>query len=939
MFSVSSTATGCAVLLMAAASAATAADQAAATAAASADSGTIEEIVVTGIRKGIEDSIAAKKSNSSIIEVVSAEDIGKLPDSSIAESIARLPGIAAQRTNGRAQTMSIRGLGPDFTITTFNGREQASTNDNRTVEFDQYPSELVSQVKVFKTPNAGMSYQGIAGTTDIETVHPLAFGKRTLAATYRREKDNMSANVPGLPDSGNRASLTYIDQFMDHTVGVALGLAFTKSPYQAQTREPWGYPCLPATDGSCNGPGPYPPNTYVIGGDKDGVQSSFYERVGYLGVLEFKPSDSLHMTIDGYHSNFKELQTIRRMEFGTVWAGGTVLVPGPIVGGRMVSGTFNNVPFVVLENYNNDTHAKLDSLGWNTEYKLNDSWTVTGDLSWSKVKRNDVRLESTGGNGAGADPAFPPPHDTVTFTTEANGVTHLTTAGDYGNYNTSFLTDPGGWGGGPTRAGFLGSPTINDELKAIKLAADRKLGSVFSKVSFGVNYAERTKSKYLFQGMLQLPGGVSHLAVPDAYRTGIMDTSFFGNPNGMISYDALAMYHDGIITAIDARVNPTANSNDRTFDITNTWSVKEKLTTPYIRFEIDTQMGSVPVTGNIGVQAQRADQTANLARARVQGAQLLVYPYNDGNTYSDVLPSMNLSFALAHDVHLRAAAAVTVARPRMDEMAGGSSFSVVSDTGTPSVQGGVSYYWIQNGGGNPKLKPWKANSFDLAIEKYFSNKGYVSAAVYYKSLTSYIFNQSKVQDFTGYDLPIDPTLTYVNADTHRLGVSTVKSNGHGGTIKGLELSVSLPLDTFTPVLNGFGFIVSGAWNRSAVNPLGTKEIPVPGLSSKVINSTLYYEKYGFSARVSNRYRGTFLGEIHNFDSSLDYKNIKSESLVDAQVGYEFRNGPVKGLTLNLSGTNLTDAPFVQYNYGDTSYYPTKYEKYGAIYAFAISYKF
>jgi iron complex outermembrane receptor protein len=132
----------------------------------------VEEIVVSGLRKSIQDSINVKKEDSSIVEVVSAEDIGKLPDASIAESIGRLPGIAAQRTNGRAQTLSIRGLGPDFTVTTFNGREQASTNDNRTVEFDQFPSELVSQVRVYKTPDASMSYQGIAGTTDIQTVHP-----------------------------------------------------------------------------------------------------------------------------------------------------------------------------------------------------------------------------------------------------------------------------------------------------------------------------------------------------------------------------------------------------------------------------------------------------------------------------------------------------------------------------------------------------------------------------------------------------------------------------------------------------------------------------------------------------------------------------------------------------------------------------------------------
>ena len=151
--------------------------------------------------------------DSSIVEVVSAEDIGKLPDSSIAESIARLPGIAAQRTNGRAQTLSIRGLGPDFTVTTFNGREQASTNDNRTVEFDQYPSELVTQVKIYKTPDAGMAYQGIAGTTDIRPCIRWRTPTAKLAVGYKREMNEQEANIPGLPDAGDRANLTYIDQF------------------------------------------------------------------------------------------------------------------------------------------------------------------------------------------------------------------------------------------------------------------------------------------------------------------------------------------------------------------------------------------------------------------------------------------------------------------------------------------------------------------------------------------------------------------------------------------------------------------------------------------------------------------------------------------------------------------------------------------------------
>ena len=476
-----------AILLAAGAGVAQAQDQAA------AGDEAMDEVVVSGIRKSIQDSIDVKKSDSSIVEAVSAEDIGKLPDSSIAEAVARLPGIAAQRTNGRAQTLSIRGLGPDFTVTTFNGREQASTNDNRSVEFDQYPSELVNQVKVYKTPDAGMAYQGIAGTTDIQTVHPLAYSDMKLAVGYKREMNDQEANIPGLPDSGDRANLTYIDQFNDGTVGVALGIAYNKTPYQQQTREPWGYADfggLPA-----------------IGGDKDGVKSSFYERKAFMAVLEFRPNENLQMLFDGYHSDFNEVQTIQRMEYGTAWNTSTTLVnPGPVENGRVQSGTFQNVPFTVIENYNNERDAKVDSIGLNTKYAFNDDWGMEADLSWSKVDRHDLRLESTAGNGSGADPDLPPQADNISFTTDAKGITLFSPTVDYGDYDSVFLTDPGNWGGGIRRAGFVGAPDITDEIKAIRLSANRSLEGFLSDVSFGVNYADRTKTKEQFQGNLWLMG-------------------------------------------------------------------------------------------------------------------------------------------------------------------------------------------------------------------------------------------------------------------------------------------------------------------------------------------------------------------------------------------------------------------------------------------------
>jgi iron complex outermembrane receptor protein len=132
----------------------------------------IEVIQVSGLRGSIIESINTKRFSSSVVEAITAEDIGKLPDSSIAESIARLPGLTAQRLDGRASRVSIRGFGENESGTTFNGREQVSISDNRGVEFDLYPSEIMSGVTVYKTPNASLEAEGIAGIINLETIKP-----------------------------------------------------------------------------------------------------------------------------------------------------------------------------------------------------------------------------------------------------------------------------------------------------------------------------------------------------------------------------------------------------------------------------------------------------------------------------------------------------------------------------------------------------------------------------------------------------------------------------------------------------------------------------------------------------------------------------------------------------------------------------------------------
>jgi iron complex outermembrane receptor protein len=701
-------------------------------------------------------------------------------------------------------------------------------------------------------------------------------------------------------------------------------VAHTKAPYQAETHEPWGYPEY--TDGNL-----------VIGGDKSGQQSSYYDRTSFFGALEFKPNDQLHVTIDAFHSDFTEMQTIRRLEYGTVWGTGQVLSPGYTVkDGRITSGTFNGVT-TVIENYNNERHARIDNFGVNIAYQLNDDWSLLADLSDSKVHRTDLRLESTAGTG----PAGAVIKDNFSFTTDPDGFTNVHTELDYSDFSKVFLTDPGGWGGPNTRAGYVGNPTVDDEIKAVRLAATRKFhGGPFSDLAFGVNYADRSKSKYQWQGMLINRDGPA-MIVPEAYRTGTVNTDFLGNSHGMLSYDAMGLYKSGFWSVTDARVDPLALPNDRIFDITQTWSMDEKLTTAFVRADIDTHLFGLPLTGNIGVQSQTADQSVieGFTDGTLDSAgKIRVSTVNDGDKYTDILPSMNLNFALADDMSLRFAAASTVARPPMDYMAGGTSFTVAADGQVPYGTSDNPYYWNASGG-NAHLKPWKANAYDISFEKYFGRKGYISVAAYYKQLTSYIYYKVLPQSFAGVDLPpATGATTYANADANRNGYTGAQTNGEGGHVQGFEVTASIPGELLTPVLDGFGVVISGAYNESEIAPTGVA-IPLPGLSPRVINATVYYEKHGFSARVSGRYRGAWLGQVPNFDSSLGSQWIASEKVVDAQIGYTFDEGNLKGWSVNLSGYNLTDQPFVIYAGKGQTQNIIKYENYGADYMLSIGYKF
>ena len=864
---------------------------------------TMETVFVTGIRRGIESAIATKRDSDSIVESVSAEDIGKLPDSSIAESIARLPGLAAQRVAGRAQVISVRGLSPDFATTLLNGREQVSTGDNRSVEFDQYPSELLASVTVYKTPDAGLVGQGLSGTIDLQTVRPLAFSDRVLTANVRGERNSLGS-ISNAKATGNRFSATYIDQFANRTIGVAFGFAHLESPIlenQVGLYEPW------KTDGRSGLPG----GTFEVDGIKSLARSGINKRDGFMGVIEFRPSKEWSSTLDVFYSKFKKEDTSNQFEVnlgdynggfkpGLNYTSSTINSNNVLTGG-VATGLYPLVRGIYTKDENT-----ISAFGWNNKFQF-DGFSVVADVNLSKAKKDELSLENNLQLARFSSTSAP--LDSVTLNYANGGFPTLRPGLNYSDATRLFV-DNTIYG-----SGYGKTPKVEDELKGYKLvgtfAMPASMSGLFSAVDVGLNYADRTKTKHQPEGPITLANGATTVA-PDLQYSPVN-----------LNFSGTGIIPSWNVPGVVGRYMVFAPTDTLSYLIAKSWNVKEKITTGFVKANIDTQLGGIGVRGNIGVQIQNTDQSSdsNYYDGTAPAGQQ-VKPVTDGKTYTDTLPSMNLAFNLGNDQTLRVALAKQLARARVDQLRSSLEFGVDTATFKPG-----------GSGGNAKLEPWRANAFDISYEKYFGTKAYVAVAGFYKDLKSYIYTQSLPYDFSRFT---PGTIAQTN-----IGQFTAPYNGKGGKLKGAEISVSLPLNMATPMLDGFGVVASASYNDSVINiedpnsNIGSK-IPLPGLSRNVQNVTLYYEKSGFSARVSQRKRDDFVGEIANFANDRTLRYVVGERITDMQIGYSFESGTLKGLSLLLQANNLNNAPYQ--TYAGTKDKPYEYIKYGRTILFGLSYK-
>ncbi|EGF93655.1 tonB-dependent receptor family protein [Asticcacaulis biprosthecium C19] len=922
-----------------------------------------DAVVVTGLRKGLQDSLTLKKRSTSIVEAVSAEDIGKLPDASIAESLARLPGLAAQRVGGRSQTISIRGLSPDFSTTLLNGRLQVSSGDNRAAEFDQYPSEMVSSAIVYKTPDAAITGQGLSGTVVLNTIRPLDHKKRVISVNLRGSVNTNGEVNPGFSANGNRLSVAYIDQFMDGKLGVALSYAHLEDPSQLQHSKSWWWD-RQGNDSITGQPRYGAGNGDVMGlhGVEAWATSREQVRDGFMAVLDFKPGDNFRSVNDFYYSVFDQNEVSHGAQwYQTQWTDDIHISNATIeeIGGSRIA-TGQTVAGVVpiVRNDNNTRRDEMFSFGSNNRFNIG-AWRSVLDFGYSRSVRKESINETYAGYGTSPTPLTRTP-DTIVETIPFGGFPQLDPSFDYADADHVYLGDAAPWGGW-SHDGTQRNPKVTDQLTTARFSGARDIEwGGFKGLELGLDYSHRIKTRGVEEFDLCLKGWNqatfdchgTRVRVADGDLQEATDISWAGFGSVLSYYlpDILDTYYDK---------RPIRNEDN----LNKYWQVDEQLVTLFGKLSIDSAINGHGLRGNLGLQYVHATQTS-------YGNEIVTPsgPYGDPNrpaigqwvsqstSYGDFLPSLNLILDLDDDSVLRFGANRAMARPRMDDLRASRNAGVSQ----------IGQHW-SGGGGNPNLKPWIADGVDLSYERYFNKTSYIGVATFQKVLRTYIRGQTVDGfDFSGWanssnvtpiawlskaqlealGQPVPDSYPYPNGAPATIGSFSQPINGFGGNVSGLELSGAIDGSLIWDALDGFGAIGSfsrGWTNIRAGDP--TDPAKLPGFSGDIVSATVYYEKAGFSARLNYRWRSEFLGETYQLFANRGATRILADDQVDGQISYEMQDGPLKGLTWMVQGYNLTNSNYQtqlkvsENRTSDGTSFPENYEEYGQTILFGFSYRF
>jgi len=863
------------------------------------------DIVVNGYRTALANALQKKKDAPNVVEVLSSEDIGKLPDPSIAESLARLPGVAANRDRGNATTLTIRGMGEELTNTLINGREIVTAEANRNARYEAFPTELINGAYIYKSPTASQAEGAIAGQVNLLTIRPLDQKKSTFVLNARGAYAPLAKNTDGVSPTGYSASGSYIGKFANDTIGVAIGYARSDEPTATERADIYPYEnSYLSTTGYGSGSLEVPSGFLAL------RRAGRQKRDAALGTVQFKPGNGLEVVADLMWSRLDYAETQKGLEadnlvFGNYFAQSPTVVNNGATAGTLV----NYYNYGATLGATNQYFAFKDNLwagGIDTKYETS-SLLIHANVGYSQVHRDQTYLAILTApyyyDGAGN------PQPVVGVTPATNAVPPLT-IGYASNENgpptftvDRSLTDP------RTNLAYAatipsnggGAPLINDALFTGALDLEHKFdGGIFSSIVFGGRVTDRQKDFTQRTETIPLPGQVPSQFILSPIT---FDGPFSGYPQ-TLNIDILPY-----INSVGG-IHPTESETDKG----GSWEVDETTYAAYAQINADTYIGGMHLTGNAGIRYVRTLTNSRGFTTLDPGTGVVTAatPVSYNNNYSDWLPNLNLTLKLNNRMQIRAALSKAIARAPLDSLRAGYN---AYNYGTLAVYGG-----------NPFLKPYRADQADLTYEFYINKDTAFTLAGFYKKLDSFIVTQVTAVQTTP-DAMVQP------------GTFERPVNGSGGYIRGFEVSYQQVLSFLPKPLKGLGFYLNYSYTDSNVSvdqaENAITNIPLPNLSKHVGNAGIFYNLGGFEARVAYRARSSYATVVGG-QNLLTFD--KGEQLIDAYIGYTFsEHGALHGLRLSLEGRNLTDAPFETYSgYVER---PGRYEDFGRTFYLSGTLKF
>jgi iron complex outermembrane recepter protein len=864
----------------------------------------LSTVTVTGFAGSVEKSIDYQRYADTIQNVVTAADIGGLPDQSIADALTRLPGVSAERIAGQASQINCRGLSGNFIETTLNGREQPSTSGTNYIQFDQYPSELINMATVYKTSQASLIEGGVGCTIAMETANPLDNKKdQSLNVDARGSYDGQAHDVTGANAEGYRLSVAYQGKFLDNTLGVGLGFA---QLYQPHVSEQYVGEAANGSYAYLNQQTNTGPQAYIPSGLQLQQNGGEERRTGYLATVVWRPDDHWQITADSYYSKFDDTS------FGygfrsQVFNGGSAIVTNPIygAGNTLTGGTVTGFG----TQFSNETTADNDTtdtgvFSGGLNMKWNDGpWHVEADASLSHAMSNNINVDTTADpyNGLGtSSPTLMPQTTNFAFNGTRLGSASFANPGIYTNLNDMGLAEYGVY------------PYVyHDRDKGFRTSVqyDLESNSVFTDLQAGIyinnHFYDAQRTAWVY-GDEYTGGGTAQPVLPlSSSDTSVVcwRGSFSGFPCFLKINAPAVLAAYGLVPNPQLDLNPSGQA----WTGVESGTVSEKVRDLFFQADIDTTLWGHDLTGNVGIRASHTSQSSSGLEEVPTGTGVPMTdgfgytstsydPINIGTSYTKWLPSLNLIYHWDDNDQTRFAVSKVLSRPTINYMLAGAGSYETSGT-TFNVWGGYS----------PLLRPLTAMTYDLDYEHYFDNSsGLFTAGVFAKHVNTFIeqvtYNQFNFASI-GITVPINPATgqPYLN------GSYSTAFNAPGTTLRGFE--TSFQKTHFLPGFwSNFGVGANYAFTQSGYGTttnLGGPSVvtALPGLSRNVASAQVFYDDGRFSGNITGTYRSKFVS-----DSQIAVTNqlvyFDSETTYDLQTAYKV----TQNVSLLFQVLNLTNTP-------------------------------